>query len=128
MLLDTSIIVDLLKGDEKIAGMLKKEAQKEPFFLSLIQLGELADWALANGLDPLDVIDTAKKAASAVDLTEEICLSASRTKRKQRKRGKGKFSLIDGIIAATAASIDQKLLTRDRDFDGLENVLIIERV
>ena len=126
MLLDTSIIVDLLKGDEKIAGMLKKEAQKEPFFISLIQLGELADWALANGLDPLDVIDTAKKAASAVDLTEEICLSASRTKRKQRKRGKGKFSLIDGIIAATAASIDQKLLTRDRDFDGLENAIIIE--
>ena len=82
--------------------------------------------SLANGLDPLDVIDTAKKAASAVDLTEEICLSASRTKRKQRKRGKGKFSLIDGIIAATAASIDQKLLTRDRDFDGLENAIIIE--
>ncbi|HDH28874.1 MAG TPA: PIN domain-containing protein [Euryarchaeota archaeon] len=126
MLLDTSIIVDLLKGDERIVGLLKKEAQKEPFFLSLIQLGELADWALANGLDPLDVIDTAKKAASAVDLTEEICLSASRTKRKQRKRGKGKFSLIDGIIAATAASIDQKLLTRDRDFDGLENAIIIE--
>ncbi|GBE18600.1 tRNA(fMet)-specific endonuclease VapC [archaeon BMS3Abin16] len=126
MLLDTSIIVDLLKGDERIVGLLKKEAQKEPFFLSLIQLGELADWALANGLDPLDVIDTAKKAASAIDLTEEICFSASRTKRKQRKSGKNKFSLIDGIIAATAASIDQKLLTRDRDFDGLENAIIIE--
>jgi len=32
MLLDTSVIVELLK----------KEAQKEPFFLSMIQLGELA--------------------------------------------------------------------------------------
>ncbi len=126
MLLDTSIIVDLLKGDEDIAETLKKEAQKEPFFMSLIQLGELADWALANRLDPLDVVDTVKKAVSPVDMTEELCLHAARTKRDQRKSGKDKFSLIDGIIAATASALNQKLLTRDRDFEGLEEAIIIE--
>lgn len=116
MLLDTSVMVELLK----------KEAQKEPFFLSIIQLGELADWAHANGLDPLDVTGTVKKAATPVDMTEEICLSASRTKRGQRSRGKDRFSLIDGITAATAASLDQRLLTRDRDLEVLDDVIIME--
>jgi len=49
------------------------------------------------------VIGTVKKAALPVEMTEEICISASRTKREQRSKGKEKFSLIDGIIAGSKA-------------------------
>ena len=43
-----------------------------------------------------------------------------------RKKGKSKFSLIDGIILASAQSINQKFLTKDNDFQKTKEVILLK--
>jgi predicted nucleic acid-binding protein len=42
-----------------------------------------------------------------------------------RSKGLKRFSLMDGIILASARSIDQKLLTADSDFRKAEDAVLI---
>ncbi|MBU2559845.1 PIN domain-containing protein [archaeon] len=125
MFLDTSILIDLIRKDAAVAGYMKKVVEREPLYSSIIQVGEVADWCYLNDLDPTTALSWLGKMCYFTDLTEDICLEGSRIKQKQRKAGKNKFSLIDGFIASSAASSEQKLLTKDRDFDGLENVIVL---
>jgi predicted nucleic acid-binding protein len=63
--------------------------------------------------------------ATVTGITESICLEGSKIKQEQRKAGKNKFSLVDGFIIASAMSFEQKLLTTDLDFAGLNAVKIL---
>ncbi len=125
MFLDTTILVEILRGNQKIVEYVEEVAEKEPLLFSVVQIGELADWCHLNGIEPLSVLRDVKSIATPVGVTESICLKGSKIKKEQRDAGKRKFSLIDGIIAASAIDLEQKLLTLDRDFEGLENVIIL---
>lgn len=125
MFLDMSILIDLFRKDAAATSYMKKVVEREPLYSSIIQVGELADWCYSNDLDPTTALSRLRKMCYFTNLTEDICLEGSRIKREQRKAGKNKFSLIDGLIASSAASFEQKLLTNDRDFEGLENVIVL---
>lgn len=125
MFLDTTVLVDILRGDRKVLNYVEEIAKKEHLLFSIVQIGELADWCHGNNLDPLKVTSDVKSIATVVNITERICLDGSKIKQKQREDGKGKFSLIDGLIVASAVNSEQMLFTRDRDFEGLEKVVII---
>jgi predicted nucleic acid-binding protein len=125
MFLDTTVIVDILRGEQKVIDYIEKISKNEPLFFSLISIGELADWARSNNLNTRKVISDVKSIASMMSISDEICIDGSKLKKKQRDAGKKKFSLIDGLIAASAMRSDQKLLTRDSDFEGLKNVNLI---
>jgi predicted nucleic acid-binding protein len=125
MFLDTTILVEILRGNQKVINYVERAAEKEPLLFSVVQIGELADWCHLNNLDPLRVLQDVKNIVTPVGITESICLEGSKIKKEQREAGKKKFSLIDGIIAASAISLEQKLLTLDRDFEGLENVVLL---
>jgi predicted nucleic acid-binding protein len=125
MFLDTSILVEVLRGSPEVVGRVEKIARREALMFSIVQLGELADWSRSNNFDPEGVVDRVKAMASVVGLTEEICLEGSRIKFQQRKAGRKGFSLIGGIIAASARTFEQDLLTKDQDFQGLEGVVLI---
>jgi predicted nucleic acid-binding protein len=124
MFLDTTVLVDILRGDQKVTDYIEKLAEKEQLLFSIVSMGELADWSYSNKLDPNIVVSNVKSAAIVVNISEKICLEGSKIKQIQRRAGKVKFSLIDGLIAASAINIDETLLTRDRDFEGLEKVII----
>lgn len=125
MFLDTTILVDIARGDNKVLNHVKKIAEKENFLLSVVQIGELADWCHANKLDAIKVVNDIKRIAAVANITEDICLKGSEIKQKQRKAGIENFSLIDGIIFASAMNFGEALLTKDRDFEGLEGVILI---
>ena len=125
MFLDTSILIDLIRKDAAVTSYMKKVVEREPLYSSIIQVGEFADWCYSNDLDPTTALSWLGKLCHFTNLTEDICLEGSRIKREQRKAGKNKFSLIDGLIASSAASFEQKLLTKDSDFDSLENVTVL---
>lgn len=125
MFLDTTVIVDILRGEQKVIDYTEEISKNEPFFFSVISIGEIADWARSNNIDPIKVTSDVKSIASLMNITDEICLEGSKLKKNQRDAGKKKFSLIDGIIAASAIRSNEKLLTRDRDFKGLKNVILI---
>jgi len=128
MFIDTSILIEIICRDEEdelvldILGLIKDRH----LFISEIQIGEISDWCLKFGLDPFETIDSIKEWIKPVELTDRICIMGSILKMGFRRKGSKKFSLIDGIILASARSMDLKLLTLDNDFFGNEDVIVLD--
>ncbi len=128
MFLDTNIIVDIFRNDEESKKFQKifELIENEPLFISVFQMGEISDWSLMNKIDPVEPIEFLKKTVNIIPLNEDICIEASKIKYETRREGEKKFSLADGIILASARSINQTLLTSDRDFKRVKDVIILE--
>jgi len=128
MFLDTSAIVELMRGGrgsartEKILGYIENEL----LFVSVIQLGEINDWCIANCSDPAARISQLKEIVHIIPLNETISIEASEIKRQMRAQNVAKFSLMDGFILASARYIGQRLLTLDTDFRKAEDIIIIK--
>jgi predicted nucleic acid-binding protein len=127
MFLDTSIIIEIFSNDQKTKTFqeIYKHIKDEPLFISLIQIGEIADWCLKNNLDPEKRITKLKQILNVIPLNEKICYEAAHIKYTIRKKGVAKFGFLDGIILASARSINQRLLTTDSDFRTIEDAVVI---
>ncbi|UCG70911.1 MAG: PIN domain-containing protein [Thermoplasmata archaeon] len=127
MFLDTSIIVDIFRYDEKDKNFQKifELIKDDPLFISIFQIGEISDWSLLNRIDPIEPLKQLKKTMNIIPLSEDICLDASRIKFEMCKKGENKFSLADGVILASARSINQTLLSKDTDFIKAKDVIIL---
>jgi len=127
MFLDTSIIIEIFRNDNKSNTFeeIFKLIKDEPIFISTIQIGEISDWCLKNNIDPEKRIAKLKKILNVVPLSEKICIEGSKIKHNIRKKRTSKFSLIDGIILSSARSINQKLLTRDKDFRKISDTIVL---
>jgi len=127
MFLDTSVIVELLEGSktsvriDKILQFIKDE----PLFISVIQLAELSDWCENNKIDSLKRISQIRNITNVTPLNDNICMNGAEIKHEMRKRGIDKFSLIDGLILASARSINQKLLSADTDYRKAKDVIVV---
>jgi predicted nucleic acid-binding protein len=127
MFLNTSIITEIFRNDKN-----SKKFQDiyicikdEPIFISIIQIGEISDWCLKNHIDPEKRIVKLKQILNVIPLNEKICYDAAQIKYTIRKKGVTKFGLLDGIILASARSINQRLLTTDTDFKTIKDVIVI---
>jgi predicted nucleic acid-binding protein len=118
MLLDSSVIVEIFRSpsSSKHFKAIMKEIGDEEAFVSIVQLAEIADWAVRNQVPPKDRVTAIKDFARIVPLDEQICLDASTAKHRRREQSYIDFSLLDAIILATARSIGQRVLTFDKDF------------
>ena len=127
MFLDTSIIIEIFRQEKKSKTFKQifEIIKDKTLYMSVIQIGEISDWCLKNKINPEKRILRLKEILNIIPLDEKICLSGSRYKFNKRKKGTKKFSLIDGIILASAKSINQNLLTRDKDFREIKDVKII---
>jgi predicted nucleic acid-binding protein len=127
MFLDTSIIIEIFrsKRDSDRFKEIYRYIENEPLFISVIQIGEISDWCLKNGIEPEERISKIKEICTLVPLNEDICLEASRIKYEMRSAGVDKFSLIDGIILSSARYMGEKLLTTDKDFRKAEDAIIL---
>jgi predicted nucleic acid-binding protein len=125
MFLDTSIIVELMRGDSQRTKLILAHIESELLFISVIQLGEVNDWCLANCSDTHTRIAQLKEIVNIIPLNEAICIEASELKHKFRTQKIAKFSLMDGIILASARYIGQKLLTSDTDFRKADDAIMI---
>jgi predicted nucleic acid-binding protein len=124
MLLDTSALVALFTN-KRAADRIEKEAGNSEFYVSHIQLAELADWATRFGVPAAERLDAVEQIANVVPLTKEICLEAAVIKSAKRKEGVSNFGIVDGIILSTARSLGQSLLTFDADFEGEEDCVVL---
>jgi len=127
MFLDTSIIIEIFSNYKKTKTFqeIYKHIKDEPLFISLIQIGEISDWCLKNNLDPEKRITKLKQILNVIPLNEKICYEAVHIKYTIRKKDVAKFGLLDGIILASARSINQRLLTTDSDFRTIEDAVVI---
>ena len=127
MFLDTSVIVDIFRYDEESKNFQKifEQIKDEPLFISIFQIGEISDWSLLNKIDPAEPLEFLKKTMNIIPLSEDICLEASKIKYEMGKKDQKKFGLADGIILASAISINQTLLSKDYDFKKAKDVIIL---
>jgi len=108
---------------KRIFGLVRDE----DMFISPVQTAELSDWCMKNGIDPKERISKVLRMANQVDLTEEICMEAARLKQRYRGKGAARFSLMDGLILASAMSLGDDLLTFDRVFRYCEGAVVLDR-
>ncbi len=127
MFVDTSIIIEIFRSerDSERFKEIYRYLENEVLFISLIQIGEISDWCLKNGINPEERVSKIKSISTIVPLKEEICLEASKIKYEMRSAGVKKFSLTDGIILASARYMGEKLLTADKDFRKAEDAIIL---
>jgi predicted nucleic acid-binding protein len=127
MLLDSSIIIEIFRKEKKtktfeeIFNLIKDDT----IFISIIQIGEIADWCIKNKINPEERIEKLKQILNVVPLNEKICIEGAKIKHYIRKKETNKFSLIDGIILSSSRSINQKLLTMDKDFRNIEDTIVL---
>ena len=127
MFLDTSIIIEIFRSEKnsKTFEEIYELIKDEPLFISVIQIGEISDWCLKNNIDPEKRISKLRQILNIIPLSEKLCFEGSQIKFNLRKKGISKFSLIDGIILASARSINQKLITMDKDFRKIKDAIVL---
>ena len=128
MFLDTSTIIEIFRSgkNSKTFEEIYELIKDEPLFISVIQTGEISDWCLKNNIDPEKRISKLRRLLNVIPLSEKLCFEGSRIKFNSRKKGITKFSLIDGIILASARSINQKLITMDNDFRKTKDAIVLK--
>lgn len=129
MFLDTNVLVDIfmLQNGEHHFDRVYRHIQDDQLFMSVLQVGEIGDWCLRYDLDVGGHISLLKEFINMVPLYDDLCVGGSEIKRQMRQKGSSKFSLTDGIILASARSIGQKVLTRDKDFALADDVVLLDR-
>jgi predicted nucleic acid-binding protein len=127
MFLDTSIIIEIFRNDKNSKKFqdIYTCIKDEPIFISIIQIGEILDWCLKNHIDPEKRIVKLKQILNIIPLNEKICYNAAEIKYTIRKKGVTKFGLLDGIVLASARSINQRLLTTDTDFKIIKDAIVM---
>ncbi len=123
MFLDTCAIIELFLGSEEGDRVLEA-IKEEDTFISILSYAEVALWCKRNREDFEIWKENTEKIANTVDLTPSICRDAAKIT-FEAKQSKKKFGIIDGIILASARSINQRLISKDRDFKGFEDVILI---
>ena len=125
MFLDTSIIIEIFQSKsefEEIYEIIKDE----PLFISIVQIGEIADWCVKNKINPTERIEKLKHIINIIPLSEKICITGSQIKHDMREKGVTKFGLLDGIVLASARLINQELLTTDTDFKKAKDATVLK--
>ena len=120
MFLDSSVIIEVFRrpSDSEFFQRVERIIGDGEVFVSIVQLAEVADWAVRNKVSPKERVAAVKEFARVVPLDEQICLDAAEIKAGRREKGYVDFGLLDGVVLASARSIGQRLLTLDRDFAG----------
>jgi len=129
MFLDTSVLIELLitEKDSALFFEIYDNIKDEPNFMSMIQVGEISDWCLKNAIEPKDTLSRLKEITEMIPINEDILFEGSSIKYDMREMGVKKFSLIDGIILASARSLNETLFTFDSDFRKADDVLLLDK-
>jgi predicted nucleic acid-binding protein len=127
MILDSSCLVVWLFGDEaEIAPMLPHLVDK-PLRTGWVQLAEMEDVITRKGLGEADWRERVEEAMEVVPQVLDDFIQGARVKTLQRKSGAKTFSLIDGIICATAHRRRETVLTLDLEWEGIKGVTVLQQ-
>lgn len=129
MFIDTNILISLFIGDrrEDIVKEIIAHVRGKPLYCSILQLSEIADWCIKENVSITEALSYIKRVTQITELNEDICIEGAKIKHARRTAGYKDFPLIDGLIAASAKSIGQELLTIDKDLEGMPGVIFIKK-
>lgn len=121
--IDSSVWIEYVSGSEKAIKIIDI-IEHEFIATSIIAIAEIADKFERDGKSFLPVLTFLQSRSTILPLGIQLCLEAARIKQKIRNHH-SKFGLVDAIHLATALEEEAVLVTADKDFAGIENVIII---
>ena len=123
MFLDTSAVIELFLGTDE--GKVVLEAiRNDDAVISIITYAEVAMWCKREERDFEIWRENIEKIANVVNLTPRIACDAANITFEAKQKDKS-FGIIDGIILASARSVNQRLITKDKHFEGFSDVVIL---
>jgi predicted nucleic acid-binding protein len=117
MLIDTNIIIDHLRGEEKATALLSKieTGTIKGYISTIIEAEVLAGFNLSAR--KIEEINKLLSIFQRIDLDSEIAQKGAEFRRKYR------CELIDSLIAASAWKVGVELVTRNiRHFDKIKEI------
>ncbi len=124
IVLDCSAWVEYLKGSD-LGEIVKKYIAENDIVTPSIVLIELSCKAEKEKWNFQEQLKFIKSKSTIIGLTERMILQCGKNYIEQRKK-KPKFGIADAIILTTAKEINAKILTKDNDFQGLNEVILLE--
>ena len=126
MFLDTSAWIELrAAGRPERARQVWGAIGGGPYHCSPIQFGEMADIAIRRGED-VEEFCAGLTAAVLIPLSASIAAAGARIKAEARLRATGQsFSIIDGILLASARATGVPFVTCDNDFAGFDDCVVL---
>lgn len=124
-LADTYAWIEYLIGSErgrKVKELLKDE--RNIFFTLECCLAELKGWCLKENKDFKKLYDIVVSNSTIISIETSDWIRAAEIRFAMRKRIKD-FGLIDSLLLAKQEKLGCKLLTGDKHFKGLNNVVFI---
>jgi len=115
-LVDTSLLIELLRGNEKVAELL--ENLPKPVYISGVTEAELLSGKECK--QP----DKERKIIELISLFQKINPSNEINRIAGKLRRERDMSLLDALIAATAIKIGATLITLDKDFERVREVKV----
>ncbi|EHP69000.1 putative nucleic acid-binding protein, contains PIN domain [Metallosphaera yellowstonensis MK1] len=112
-LIDTSILIDFLKGRIKYLG-------DSISIISLMEVGRVIE-----NKRRLEVLKTLEDMFTVYPIDEKVAVEYAELYYQLREKGR-LIADLDLIIASTAKAHDEKLLTRDKDFLAVKEYVNVE--
>ena len=121
--LETSFLVNYLRGEEFASDFLEGPAADEELHVATISLWELYVGALLSNASDTSIEQTAEALdwAEPLQFTETAAREAADIRVNLRNRGE-KIQVPDMLIAGTARAMDAELVATDSHFDRIEGL------
>lgn len=123
-LIETSAWVEYFGGTEK-GQKIRDIIENEEIVTSIMAIIELADKSERQQVESKTLIEFIQARCMIVNLSLDIGLVAAKIKNERRKKSP-KFGLVDALHMATARHEKAMLVTTDKDFFNMEQVLLVE--
>jgi len=125
ILIDSSAWIEYFEGSKQgviVKGYIEKN---QDVLTPSIVLAELSIKAAKEKLDFNEHLNFIKSQSMIIGLNDEIIKNIGVIYLKQRKIKSG-FGIVDSIVYATSSIKKSMLITKDQDFEGLDNVEILK--
>ncbi len=122
VLIDSCAWIEYLRGSKAGEKARKFIEGDEEAIISTINLAEVYRWILRFYPEEVaeEKIRAMKQRCTVLEVSEEIAIESARLKHRL------KLGLGDAIILATARKANATIVTGDKDFKGMENVVFLE--
>ena len=124
IILDASAWIEYL-DDAPHAATIEEYLQKNECFTLSITMAEVTAKTLLGGKDSEKAIIAMRALSRIIAAEEEVALNAAHIYARQRKTN-SKFSLSDAFVVALAQKNEAKVLTKDRDFSGFKETILLK--
>lgn len=123
-LLDSSAWIEYFAGTQ-LGEKVKEVAEKESIVTCILSIAEISD-KFSKEEEKFDkFLAFIKSKSSIVNITMSSCSEAGKLK-AERRTTKKEFGTVDAVIYLTAKENSCILVTKDDDFENMNNVIILK--